>query len=63
MSKGVIRAGTGGWTFEPWRGTFYPDTVKQKDELKYASIKLTSIETLLYGPTLSQSAIPDVDYE
>jgi len=31
MSAGVIRTGIGGWTFEPWRGVFYPDTVKQKD--------------------------------
>ena len=44
MAKGVIRTGIGGWTFEPWRGTFYGDEVKQKDELKYASSKLTSIE-------------------
>jgi uncharacterized protein YecE (DUF72 family) len=44
MAKGVIRTGIGGWTFEPWRGTFYGDDVKQKDELKYASSKLTSIE-------------------
>ncbi len=42
---GTIRAGIGGWTFEPWRGgPFYPDTLKRKDELKYASSKLTSIE-------------------
>jgi uncharacterized protein YecE (DUF72 family) len=41
---GKIRTGIGGWTFEPWRGTFYPDDLKQKDELKYASSKLTSIE-------------------
>ena len=42
---GTIRAGIGGWTFEPWRGgAFYPDDLKQKDELKYASSKLTSIE-------------------
>ncbi len=44
MSTGVIRAGIGGWTFEPWRGVFYPDTVKQKDELKYAASNLTSLE-------------------
>ena len=44
MAKGVIRAGIGGWTFEPWRGPFYPDDLKQKDELKYAASKLTSIE-------------------
>ena len=41
---GVIRAGVGGWTFEPWRGVFYPEDLKQKDELAYASRHLTSIE-------------------
>ena len=43
-SRGVIRAGIGGWTFEPWRGTFYPKGVKQKDELSYAASHLTAIE-------------------
>ncbi|MCC7268856.1 MAG: DUF72 domain-containing protein [Caulobacteraceae bacterium] len=41
---GDIRIGIGGWTFEPWRGVFYPDTLKQKDELNYASRHLTAIE-------------------
>ena len=41
---GDIRIGVGGWTFEPWRGVFYPKTVKQKDELAYASRHLTAIE-------------------
>ncbi len=41
---GTIRAGCGGWTFEPWRGAFYPDTVKQKDELNYMSRALPVIE-------------------
>lgn len=44
MSKGSIRIGIGGWTFEPWRGVFYPDDLKQKDELSYASRHLTAIE-------------------
>ena len=34
----------GGWVFEPWRGIFYPDSVKQKDELHYASRHVTAIE-------------------
>lgn len=42
--QGLIRAGIGGWTFEPWRGTFYPDKLKQKDELNYASRQLATIE-------------------
>jgi uncharacterized protein YecE (DUF72 family) len=41
---GTIRVGVGGWTFEPWRGVFYPKDVKQKDELSYASRHLTAIE-------------------
>ena len=44
QAGGDIRIGIGGWTFEPWRGTFYPDDLKQKDELSYASRHLTSIE-------------------
>ena len=39
-----IRVGIGGWTFEPWRGSFYPDKLSQKRELEYASRKLSSIE-------------------
>jgi uncharacterized protein YecE (DUF72 family) len=41
---GTIRVGIGGWTYEPWRGVFYPDKLSQKKELEYASSKLTSIE-------------------
>jgi uncharacterized protein YecE (DUF72 family) len=40
----MIRVGIGGWTYEPWRGTFYPDGLKHDDELRYAASKLTSIE-------------------
>lgn len=39
-----IRIGIGGWTYEPWRGRFYPSDLTQKRELEYASRKLTSIE-------------------
>jgi uncharacterized protein YecE (DUF72 family) len=41
---GRIRAGIGGWTFEPWRGVFYPKGLKHADELAYASRHLTAIE-------------------
>ena len=41
---GNIRVGTGGWTYEPWRGVFYPESLPQKRELEYASRHLTSIE-------------------
>ena len=39
-----IHVGIGGWTFEPWRGVFYPADLTQKRELEYASRQLTSIE-------------------
>lgn len=42
--KPQIRIGVGGWTYEPWRGVFYPKDLTQKRELEYASRKLTSIE-------------------
>ena len=37
-------SGIGGWTFEPWRGVFYPKGLPQAKELAYASEHLTSIE-------------------
>jgi uncharacterized protein YecE (DUF72 family) len=39
-----IRVGVGGWTFEPWRGNFYPAGLSHSRELEYASRKLTAIE-------------------
>jgi uncharacterized protein YecE (DUF72 family) len=42
--SGHIRVGIGGWTFEPWRGVFYPKGLPQAKELAYASERLTSIE-------------------
>lgn len=39
-----IRIGIGGWTYAPWRGTFYPSDLTQSRELEYASRNLTSIE-------------------
>jgi uncharacterized protein YecE (DUF72 family) len=41
---GSIRVGVGGWTFEPWRGVFYPPGLAHKRELEFASRALTSIE-------------------
>jgi len=41
---GAIRTGIGGWTFEPWRGSFYPDDLRQADELAYAASRLDTIE-------------------
>jgi uncharacterized protein YecE (DUF72 family) len=45
MAKdGKIRVGIGGWTFEPWRGVFYPAGLPHARELAYASERLTAIE-------------------
>jgi uncharacterized protein YecE (DUF72 family) len=41
---GAVYIGVGGWTFEPWRGVFYPPGLPQARELEYASRQLTSIE-------------------
>ncbi|HXV00191.1 MAG TPA: DUF72 domain-containing protein [Caulobacteraceae bacterium] len=41
---GEIRVGIGGWSFAPWRGTFFPKGVRQKDELAFASRALGAIE-------------------
>jgi uncharacterized protein YecE (DUF72 family) len=42
--SGHIYIGVGGWTFDPWRGVFYPEKLAQAKELQYAASKLTSIE-------------------
>jgi uncharacterized protein YecE (DUF72 family) len=39
-----IRVGVGGWTYEPWRETFYPEGLAQSRELEYMSRQLTAIE-------------------
>lgn len=44
MSEAMIRVGIGGWTFPPWRGTFYPDKLPHAKELDYASHQLGAIE-------------------
>ncbi|MCM2397717.1 DUF72 domain-containing protein [Rhizobium sp. S95] len=44
MSAGTIRTGIGGWTFDPWEGTFYPSDLAKKRQLEYASRQLTAIE-------------------
>ncbi|HTH62042.1 MAG TPA: DUF72 domain-containing protein [Paraburkholderia sp.] len=52
-----IRIGIGGWSYEPWRGAFYPDGLVQRRELEYASRRLTSIEinSTFYGAQRPES--------
>ncbi len=40
----TIRIGVSGWRYPPWRGEFYPDGLRQADELTHASEKLPTIE-------------------
>ena len=44
MARGTIRIGIGGWTYPPWRGSFYPPDLPQKRELEYASRQFGAIE-------------------
>ncbi|HVM23691.1 MAG TPA: DUF72 domain-containing protein [Sphingomicrobium sp.] len=67
MRDARIRVGIGGWTYAPWRGTFYPDNLPQKRELEYASRQFGAIEinATFYGRQSAQSwaawaaAVPD----
>lgn len=44
VARGSIRVGIGGWTYEPWRGGFYPTGLTHAKELGYASRHVTAIE-------------------
>ncbi len=39
-----VRIGISGWTYEPWRKTFYPPKLSHKKELGFASRQVNSIE-------------------
>ncbi len=43
-TSGTIRCGMGGWTFEPWEGTFYPSDLARKRQLHFASRQVSTIE-------------------
>ena len=43
-ATGEIRAGMGGWTFEPWEGTFYPDKLAKAKQLRHAASQVRTIE-------------------
>lgn len=44
MSGSRIRVGIGGWTFTPWRGTFYPPGLPSARELEHAAGRVQAIE-------------------
>jgi len=39
-----VRIGISGWRYAPWRGKFYPRTLRQKDELSFAAQQFSTIE-------------------
>jgi len=41
---GTIRAGMGGWTFEPWDTSFYPQKLPKTKQLGYATHQVPTIE-------------------
>lgn len=66
-AKGKIRVGIGGWTYPPWRGTFYPPKLAQSEELAFAARTFGAIEinATFYGRQSPKSwaawaaAVPD----
>ena len=42
-ASGKIRAGMGGWTFEPWDTSFYPEKLSKAKQLSYASRQVPTI--------------------
>ena len=43
-APGRIRIGVGGWTYPPWRRTFFPPGLPHRRELEHAARRLTTIE-------------------
>ena len=43
-ARGTIRTGIGGWKFDKWEGSFYPEKLAKKKQLEYAAGKLKVIE-------------------
>lgn len=41
---GEIRVGTSGWSYDGWRGDFYPAGLPRAEELAHLSRRLTSVE-------------------
>ncbi len=41
---GRVRVGISGWSYEAWRGDFYPEDLRRGDELRYSARRLGSVE-------------------
>jgi uncharacterized protein YecE (DUF72 family) len=44
VAAGRVCVGISGWSYPPWRGVFYPQGLRQADELRFASRAFPSIE-------------------
>ena len=44
MGTPKIRVGIGGWSYAPWRGTFFPKGLSQGKELSFAATQFGAIE-------------------
>ena len=60
MTGGIIRVGIAGWTYEPWRGVFYPKGLRREQELEYAASQFRAIEIngTFYGHAKARLASP-----
>lgn len=64
---GKIHVGIGGWDFDPWRGTFFPEGLPKARQLEYVGEQLTATEInatfyKLQSPALFErwgKAVPD----
>lgn len=43
-AEGAIRVGIGGWDFDPWRGTFYPEGLPKAKQLQHVGARLNATE-------------------
>jgi uncharacterized protein YecE (DUF72 family) len=44
IAAGTVRVGISGWNYPPWRKVFYPEGLRQADELNFASRAFPTIE-------------------
>jgi uncharacterized protein YecE (DUF72 family) len=44
MRKGKIHIGTSGWHYKHWKGTFYPEDAKEKDQFKEYLKSFSTVE-------------------
>jgi uncharacterized protein YecE (DUF72 family) len=44
MAMGKIWVGTSGWLYRHWKGTFYPDGLRAKDEFPFYSLFFNTVE-------------------